>query len=442
MSLDKNTFQVNLENMDIETSAENQEPHFEEQEQHSEENKNSTLKKNKNSTLKKNNGPPNNKELDILYILCGTTLTGLKTRKNYDRILQSTLLIQNVKLDGSCDEKKLILALDLCFKIPIRQTISDHVLRIYEQERAQLCNFFQNFDRKVAMIVNAWSACTNQAYLSITLHWINDDWYMQRILLDLIPLHERHTGVFIAENIIEQVEYFGLGAQLLFLTADNATNMDVCGCHLANLLQSRYNNTNFCCVRCTSHILYLAVKEGISVLDRSVKKAHEFTSYIRHSQPCFEELKKVFIMKNKQFLMPDLDVNMKWNSTYIMFNKLCRIQEMTNILVVSLSNLRPLYLTDDDWEKISVTTKLLSSSSHPTLGDLRTVFYVIMEILDDAQIELDSVKGSIAKKISNKIDHYWDELQLYFYEVVLLDPSTKFMPFESDTQNMMHCSKS
>lgn len=253
------------------------------------------------------------------------------------------------------DFRKLILALDPRFKVPSRQTISDHILRIYEQERAQLCSFFQNFDRKVAMTVDTWSACTNQAYLSITLHWIDNNWCMQRILLDLVPLHERHTGIFIAKNIIEQVEYFGLGKQLLSLTMDNAANMDACGRHLASLLESRYNNTNFCRIRCASHILNLAVKEGLSVLDKSVKKARDFTSHIRRSQPSFEELKRVFMMKNKQFLVPDLDVDTRWNSTYLMLKKLCRIREMTDILVASLPELRHLYLTDNDWEQISVS---------------------------------------------------------------------------------------
>ncbi|CAG8803472.1 16805_t:CDS:1, partial [Racocetra fulgida] len=96
---------------------------------------------------------------------------------------------------------------------------------------------------------------------------------------------------FITENIIEQIEYFGLSTKLLSLIADNTTNMDAYGHHLASLLQSHYNNTNFCKIRYTSYILN-AVKAGISVLDKSVKKAHEFTSHIRHSQPCFEELKK------------------------------------------------------------------------------------------------------------------------------------------------------
>ncbi|CAG8702647.1 121_t:CDS:2, partial [Cetraspora pellucida] len=104
------------------------------------------------------------------------------------------------------------------------------------------------------------------------------------------PLHEQHTRIFIAENIIEQVEYFGLGKQLLSLTMDNAANMDACGCHLATLLES--------------------------------------------------------------------------------------------------------------------------------------------QVLDDSQIEEDTIKGQIAKKISRKIDYYWNELQTYFHEAVLLDPSTKFTTFE------------
>jgi len=54
----------------------------------------------------------------------------------------------------------------------------------------------------------------------------------------------------------------------------------------------------------------------------SITKLRIFASYIRKSQPLFEELKKIFELKGKPFLMPDLDVPTRWNSTYTMIEKM------------------------------------------------------------------------------------------------------------------------
>ena len=250
-----------------------------------------------------------------------------KKVKRLNRILLRWIICdqQAFSVVDNKDFCALISALDPRFKLPTRQTISNHVTQIYEQERIQLCSFFRCFDHKVAITTDAWTACTNQAYFSVTLHWIDDNWCLQRILLDLIPLHERHTGIFLAENIWQQIEYFGLGTKILSITADNAANMDVCGRHLASMLESHYNNTTFRRIRCAAHVLNLAVTQGISVFSESVKKARVFASHICRSQPCFEELKKVFAMKGKPFLVPDLDVETRWNSMYLMLNKLYQI---------------------------------------------------------------------------------------------------------------------
>src|SRR2546423_7195574 len=148
-------------------------------------------------------------------------------------------------------------------------------------------------------------------------------------------------------------------------------------------------------------------------------------------------------MKGKPFLVPDLDVETRWNSMYLMLNKLYQIREMTDILVVSMPQLKQLYPTNRAWEKIKAimtllqliyeATKLLSSSSHPTIRDLRTVFLVITTLLTEAQSKSRSIEARIAEKITQKLDDYWDDLQSYFHEAVLLDPSTKFATFKSST---------
>ncbi|CAG8458662.1 9042_t:CDS:2 [Gigaspora rosea] len=168
--------------------------------------------------------------------------------------------------------------------------------------------------QKFAITTDAWTSCTNIGFLAVTLHWIDESWTMKRILLDMIPLHERHTGNYISEKILETISFYNIGSRIVSATTDNASNMDL--------------NT--------------------------------FAGYIRKSQPLFEELKRIFQANGKPFLVPDLDVPTRWNST---------------------------------------TTPILSSSTHPTMEDLHLIFPAILKILYDALSSEIQIKSQIAQQI-------------------------------------------
>jgi hypothetical protein len=51
-------------------------------------------------------------------------------------------------------------------------------------------------------------------------------------------------------------------------------------------------------------------------------------------------------MKNKPFLVPDLDNPIRWNSTFLMIEKLGKIRVMTDILIIFNHSLRENYLTE------------------------------------------------------------------------------------------------
>ncbi|CAG8821633.1 34050_t:CDS:1, partial [Racocetra persica] len=170
------------------------------------------------------------------------------------------------------DFRIFIFELNPRYKLPTRQTVSTYVGLLYKREREQLRSYFRKFNHKVSITTDAWSLCTNQAFLSVTLHWIDDQWQMQHILLDFIPLHEKHTGYFLAETLFNLIEDFGLGKKILSMTADNASNMDVCGQYLTSMLSFHYENTTFHRLRCAMHILNLAVVNGLSEIDKSTKK--------------------------------------------------------------------------------------------------------------------------------------------------------------------------
>src|SRR5438270_625180 len=122
---------------------------------------------------------------------------------------------------------------------------------------------------------------------------------------------------------------------------------------------------------------------------------------------------------------------------------------MIDILVTSMPQLKLLYPTNQDWKKIKFiimlleliyeVTKLLSSSNHPTIRDLQTVFLVITTFLTKIQNQPSLIETHIAQKITEKLYDYWKKLQSYFYELVLFDLSTKFITFKSYTKKYNAC---
>ncbi|CAG8761808.1 16027_t:CDS:2, partial [Rhizophagus irregularis] len=171
------------------------------------------------------------------------------------------------------------------------------------------------------------------------------------------------------------------------ITTDNASNMNVFGQNFTQLLSDNHGNVLSRRVRCAAHILNLVVRDGLDAVGKSIIKARKFAIAIRSSQVLFEELKKIFELKQRPFLVPEIDVSTRWNSTYIMIEKLRKIRELTDILVASNPLLKDISPNDEDWkeldslvtllEPVYQATNLLSASNHPTFEDLCTVFLVI-----------------------------------------------------------------
>ena len=175
----------------------------------------------------------------------------------------------------------------------------------------------------------------------------------------MILLHEWHTGSYITAKVLKTISYYNIDTWILSAITDNTANINMFGCILHEILQSKYDNLDFQHVYCAAHVLNLAVSDGMKVIVNSITKLRTFASYIHKSQPLFEELKKIFELKGKPFLMPDLDVPTRWNSTYTMIEKMFWICDMTDILVDSNIVLKDHYLNEKDWNKIDVNIYLV-----------------------------------------------------------------------------------
>jgi hypothetical protein len=89
------------------------------------------------------------------------------------------------------------------------------------------------------------STYNNDAFLGLSIHYIDNNWNLKNFLLDIISFTTRHTGINIANEIKSVLTEFNLLEKTLALTTDNEAAMVVCGRIIAEELTQELNNQIF-----------------------------------------------------------------------------------------------------------------------------------------------------------------------------------------------------
>ena len=91
-----------------------------------------------------------------------------------------------------------------------------------------------------------WTSIINQeAFLGITIHYVDLDWKLQNFLLDIIPFKIKHFGMNIAQEIKQTLEEFNISDRIIALTTDNESAMIVCGREIALAIDDEFYSMTF-----------------------------------------------------------------------------------------------------------------------------------------------------------------------------------------------------
>ncbi|PKK56855.1 hypothetical protein RhiirC2_799164 [Rhizophagus irregularis] len=85
---------------------------------------------------------------------------------------------------------------------------------------------------------------------------------------------------------------------------------------------------------------------------------------VRNSNKLLEDLRRIFESQSIEFLSPQLDINTRWNSTFLMINKMIQIKVQANMLIAQHSNeFTNIHFDDNDWENLNELTQYLLADS-------------------------------------------------------------------------------
>ena len=181
------------------------------------------------------------------------------------------------------------------FDPPSRRTIVRDIYQLYLDEKLELKNYFSVHCQRVSLTTDAWTSIQNISYMSLTAHYIDSDWMLQKRILNFCVL-SNHKGDTIGKVI--ECCLLEWGIQSVFtITVDNASANNVAISYLSKKLNN-WNNKGcildgkYLHMRCCAHIINLIVCEGLKEAHESIVSIRNAVKYVKSSLSRLQKFKE------------------------------------------------------------------------------------------------------------------------------------------------------
>ncbi|KAK7280163.1 hypothetical protein RJT34_25225 [Clitoria ternatea] len=319
--------------------------------------------------------------------------------------------------------KHLCKQLQPQFDPPSRHTIARDCFQVYLDEKIRLKALFKSDCHRVALTTDCWTSVQNLNYLTLTAHFIDNEWkYQKRIIsFSVVP---NHKGDTVGRKIEEVLREWGI-RNVSTITVDNASSNDVAVSYLRNRLRNMDGlvmDRRFFHMRCCAHILNLVVNDGLKDMHSSITNVRAAVRFVRSSPQrlaLFKDCIQFSRISSKKLVC--LDVPTRWNSTYLMLDAAEGFQSAFE----KLEHEDPTYSdffgttsppTVTDWENVRAfmhflkffyeATKIFSTSAdvslHVAFHQLTSIYCEIKE----SAMNLNIVLAIMGFEMKKKYDKY------------------------------------
>ena len=208
---------------------------------------------------------------------------------------------------------KFLRVLDHKYIPPSRCSIMrDHLPQLYTSKCDELKKELEGVTH-CSITTDCWTSRATEGYITVTCHYISDDWELKSVVLNTTRLTVSHTSENLAAALKNITEHWGITDKIHCCISDSAANIKR-AVHI-----NQWNH-----LACLAHTINLIVaaairndEELVTLLDR-VKKT---VSYFHHSSKAMDALH----LNQTRLNLPDhkliQQVDTRWNSTYYMLQR-------------------------------------------------------------------------------------------------------------------------
>ncbi|KAI2648672.1 E3 SUMO-protein ligase ZBED1 [Labeo rohita] len=333
----------------------------------------------------------------------------------------------------------LINTLDPRYVIPTRSYMTDKAVpRIYDKVKDDVKSALSSAPR-VALTCDGWTSRATEAFVTITCHYVDEEWELMSHVLQTRAMHKSHTGSNIAELLKAALEEWDLVSKDPAIVTDNAANMSVAA-ELAGMLH----------FRCFAHTLNLASQRALKLpaVARLLGHVRRISTFLKRSITASHVLRQ----KQKLLELPEhkliTDVVTRWNSAHDMLERFLEQQPAVSAALLSNelrktekevctlceSDITSAEEMVDAMKPMKIATLVMSKESSPTLSVVAPLHAQLIQDFQESRADSEIVKEIKAAICQDLSKRYMDQQKETMYVCSALDPGFKALPFLPDDE--------
>jgi hypothetical protein len=328
------------------------------------------------------------------------------------------------------------------YKRVSRFTTSRDFSKLFNEKLHHLKNEVMPGVSSVCLTSDIWSGNAKEDYITVVAHYITSEWELKKAVVGFKLIEVTHSGINIAEIIAGVLGDWGLLDKVFSVSLDNASANTSAMLTLSPLLagylgydidplnpsKKIYHVVH---QRCACHILNLIVKSGLKRLKPHIEVFRSAINFLNSSNHRIAQFKNYCIAKGVRPRKFALDMDVRWNSTYLMLKHLMPYRSVFSVFINSQSgypllNEQHWYIADKVLQFLELfydSTVVLSGVYYPTSP---LVLHHILEIASHLhEFEHDNTLAAVVVPMKNKFLKYWKNVPLLYSFAFILDPRAK-----------------
>ncbi|XP_043701222.1 zinc finger BED domain-containing protein DAYSLEEPER-like [Telopea speciosissima] len=194
------------------------------------------------------------------------------------------------------------------------RAVSLEVFRSMQEDvRASL----EHVNSKVSITLDFWNSFEQVSYMSVIGHWIDENWSLHKVLLDIIRIPYPCGGTDIYHLLVKILKVYNIDNRILSCTHDNSQNA-VHGCRTLQEDLDGQKIGPFCYIPCAARMLNLIIEDGLRTAKPVVSKIREFVLEMNASLEISEDFRRTTAEYQEGSWKFPLDASNRWSGNYLL----------------------------------------------------------------------------------------------------------------------------